>query len=1843
MKKIWMALISCLLSAAILMTSLPLTAAESTGGDPSKDSYSPIEPEDGSGSGQKQNTKEMYISDVITASGRTRAEAEAKISAAGFLAVDGNLNEGAGDYLCLGFKLTEDRDEAITGLKMMTMNGGYEEWDYREFLRENTDGIAAIVGGMEAACRKMKTLLDSGSPTAKTAYDTLNLLCVPETSKSREGMPLGTYLLSSARTYDDYETLILVVQGSTLTFINNQLAVGCSDCYDNDDPAGLNGTDGWVARPYWLDDVVAAAEEKMNAVTGSDDPETAAGELLTGYAVDIDAITDDRNFGDLLSEAAVRYLSETAAEITCDGETYTSVYRLLTEAPRLAVACFVASLPSSIPAKDFGAVVSAFVSDPEGKIPGDIPPLPEVVSPLFEEAVDQLNAMSDDPYSAEGRAAILEKYGDLDEELGFFVTLVQNFISSYREQQEAYAAMLAEKKNELSTEEAMVEFSKQVEENNSQKDENEQPDSDMLFYIGPYDALSEYRFAEKAFLTREAADGTEEKVTDLGAYFELIADAAEKDEETAKALAAAVLGGFEEADRYLAKTVGLPLFIMDACLSPSNTEEYAAQYEESGDVIREAYAELGYGENECTVWVGTNKDMLETEFLARTDATIRAAEEDRVFTDQLLKAQADKHAMDKINDAMMYCGIAMAALGVFVSVYALVTSISFGTMVGFSMLMGLGLFTLGGGGAAWGLGMAGMIAAVSGLFAVILIALLIIAVIVLLIIMLIKKKKKKDEEVERTPIPTIMMDCTLDANNQNIKYAARYDVVRDVDGAPTDLNLEKCNYWNALYYTRSGDGQSPLMTNEDGTAFVVTIDSMKGPDKSVVVSNFGYREAYNLNSRADTDTALYLHCFTEDSLSGTMKKGQGPGKYIESLTMATASRKDLARSAILRKSKDFVILDYDLSPNTDYYTYLGYSTTDDPSKAITDIRASQGTTSFSMQWGDSEAKYVCIYDKNEVSCPIKTPKSATIDGDNTHFVYQIYTSKSSSVGDPILTESLKVVSDLDDVPEGYEYARWFSGGAFDFVSEARDRDYFTTHRFLCFAPEEQYRCYDTGEEYLAGFGFFSGSCAWLGDSADNLEHSAADMGFTVFGPDLTPDAMNDDADKTYIAYATTHNPKKAITDIGVFTGEPGGEGMLSDTIARAGEFFASCIVFGSGDSGYSDGESKVRSIRTSHAYVTKIEDEAYMCEEDDWEDYRVRPRAMYVCGPRSGVKPILLDDVLYTGDFYAVPTANGQNGDLNRLSGSAVSGGLGTGWKSVHALDNYYYDEYDANGDLVSHGSNLGVMRPDAAAVDCQLYLFFKNNTPDLIRGKFISSIEIVGSDEEKGAFDSARYQAMGAGEEIINLSAPLFSDPNDRFDLADDSIVYRADDPKMKGYAESCTFLVVSYQKDSSGSVGTVRIAHQDGESELPAMMEVRDSSGKSLKLYKGKYIAPDGLKRGDKRGGEKTKYAKGYVLYTSTSGEHIGHVGIMENGETGYDSGGLDYRLLLDENEEVFAANGGYEQAVVLYCGAVSAYISDIILTDASGLQNAKTELVKYGYTQYIAADLMGGCAPERYHLGISRTSVASKAIKDIRIVNEILPVQTGADGNPELIGGRPYSLIDDRPFTRINEESLTLNVEGSATPVYIYVTTGNTTEQGRTKNLTKYPERVAITNLGLRCKLGDSKDTVTYWNGVSADSPETTLPESMTASTPVFVAGNCKKMLNGTYKYKGDGVLNGDSYQAALRFRGAKSDWAKEHGQTYLVYTNHSGFTMLQYETGYKAGYLTGSADADAALLSPGGKAVSGKVGTLVSENLSAVTIIVIAAGVITAGVVVIASRKKKKPVSEGQSDHTDAKKQ
>ncbi len=1823
--------------------------------------------------------KVWYVADIKIATGKNREEAASffkKTEYKDYKLLDRNLNEGTEDsYVLLGYLLTENRDEAITAVNTMEMGGGYEFHNYREFMKKHGSSIDSVVYGFRDSCVLMKKLVSSGDPMANYAYNTLNILCVPDTTNGRTGTSLGDYLLDPQRSDDDYRDLLMVCDTSTLSFINSLLACGCAGNYDND---GAKSETDRVSDPEWLTRTIDAAFAKLSSLS--------ADELSKIETERISEVNDFRTSVNSALEAVhIGYLARTSVKKSYEDEKYETAEDLLLKSKKAApLACFIDSLPESITASNFARVFSEFVLD--GMIPKTLEPLPDVVSPWMKSLVDELNTSSNDPFKASAAKAMVSEYGN-NSDLDFIATLIMQFIGEYRLQRAEIDEEL--KKGEKTEEELLKEYTERLESEYYERMEDDtKSTSDLAYYFGAYRILSSYYIDQKSWL--KMPDKTPCRT--LGDYFELIADAA--DLTTQRALTVSLAKNLSATQLYNLKTNGMSVMILNGGISPSNTGFFEAQYAENVTSIHEAYAEAGYAENECTIWFNSNRDMLDNDNgLAFTSDTIREDTLTKNVEFSFDSIARQQGVIDKISKSLMIVGIAGAVAGVLwagaaFAMWAIGSTMTIATMVK------VGLGCLVGAASASTVGTAATVAACFGAIGFIFTLITLVATIVLLIVSATYKIKDRDE-IEYTTIPSIMLDCDLNANEQ-VVTAVRYDPVIDIStGKSADMNdMEHTGLkrWIALYYSRDERAGSPLMAKGE-TAFVSQLGNIAVPEDASPVTKFGEGAAYNINSYntiTDPENVLYLFCYTENSLNGieTAKRG----KYVSNLRLSIASTEQMARDYLLNL-KGYYVLPYNLTPGGKYYTFIGYSTTNIPSKAVTDIRFKYACTDGVVYWGDGSNPYACLYAKPQ--SPLRTSAINSQNEKliyNTEYLFQPYCSKSVNVGDPILADSLRVFGSLTEIKGEYaDYlcASWFSGGAFDFLTDiVSDHDMDGSHVFLGYLTDKKAYSTDTeeleseasraaeesaakensgsseetsdiprpeakgddidweavrnsDEEYLAGIAFFSGTEKKNCDDWMRLESYAADLGYRLLKIDLAAGALkyNDRPGYMYLAYTITRDPKRAITDIGVFTGEPKGNGTLLGHIDRAGVSFEVAQVFQQNNYLATFSTVTIRRPSVTNAYIGRPDEEPSARTwfwNSEWSDYKcdflnnypytMKPRALYTAGPRPGAAPIRLSDVIYGTTADGIPCGRYAQYNTNLFSlatGDAVTVIDGGGWKSVHALEDHFHDTYDEYGDLQTRGTNIGLSRDEANGKDCILYLYYRNaykasdgttavrNIPK--RGAYVAKVEIVGCVEKDTSYDTARYLGMAYGEEIINLSSPLFTEESERYNVFDDTTFYKMKDDPINDYSDKCYYLTVTYQDTSDDAVAMMIIDYQNGDEELPQTLSLpnqykyvieRSAEDKMIHYKKGDSVAPT-VPASDEESGtdKKKKYAEGYVMYCATRrGPKAGRVQVLENLECSDPALKENPRWFAEDiNKNVFYANEYMDQTIALY-GYVEKYVFDIAtvtLEQGKSPQDIELELGQLGFGQIINIDILNGTSMNATYIGVMRTDDPSQALQDIMILHE--------DHGKETTDF-------DYIYERVNDTSLTLNAEFRTEPLYIY------TSKGFYGSTEIWGERTAITNVGVCFSpLNNSRTKKYYWNGVRDVNVK---PDNWRPTNEILDVMDVMGEDEDEYAYLNAALVDYNLAQVNQKegTTGAKQ-YKKDHGYTWLVYTNNSNIRYAKYEEYYMNGLVTGTESGDAAL----------GLASVVSKNSLVVPAVVILLGGIVSGIVLILVKKRKEDVT------------
>ena len=1630
----------------------------------------------------------LYVSDVKIATGKTADEAKKALHDAGYLVYDCDLNEGTETpkrsyksmlilktlsdqqvpkrYTYLGYKLTTDRTRAITNLYVMDEEGGYDKFSYSEFAKSKMPGLQTMVAGMQASCNEMRKKLAAGSYAAKVAKEYLDLFCVPETSAGKTGVPLGDYLLDTKRTENDFRDLLLVLDTLMLNMINAQLAVGVSDSEVCTTTAnGGKTAAGSVASTYtsrngitgytsladnggWLQkaaETMAKNTEFANAKKTDTSPFFAG--KMTEFGAQIAAIK--RAFADnTLSAAAIAYLksekleSSKGAISTALGTTGgCTAYDLLTKGTDRMLCLFLEGLPTICEAHRFIDVLEVCATDCNHRLPVDFTYNKQV---NVDWAPAVVSAIDDELLTPSDKTA----YNAYNTEIEAFVELFKQFTAEYENACAAY-----DKDNDKPLADANADTPAEAEKIAADALENqtEVDAASYIYYVGIRDYFSKYTVYNGKGATRIS----------LLDYLIQATKGKEATDATVKARIYPVVKTLTAAKKYSYKSNGMMTFFLDSVLG---TDELAGM--EAGLSERRLELEDAFGSKTFSIWTNSNKDLMERDGndsgVAMTSRRVMDTLNNQNFQNAFPNEET---ATEKYKKALTKTGVAaMCAIAAGMIAYAGV-KLTF-LIGGYEAMEGVGLL------ASLFLSGCGLTACVSCMlvvFSVVAVIIIAAVAIVYAILYLIELLKPEPTPVH-TKIPDIMLDCIEDGNNR-ITGICRYNVVTDTDGAPADINAFVARKWIALYYTKNSQVGSPLTMGPNGEFFAQTSASTTGPEKSVPLAKFLTASNFNLNNHCyyDTCSGKYLYFFTEDSLAGKTTEIQGVKKYIDAIAIGHSTSDDGTRAYVLRQ-QGYQLLDANLSPNAKYNTYIAFHTTNDKASAITDIRAAYATAAKEIRYGDNI--YESILDETMLKVPATTCEDATAKRQQTSFSYGLYTSKSSRVGDPLLAAGIRYTTDLADVPADADVVSFFGGMPLDFNTydrQGNEKDgdgvsVYDKHYYVYFQSERDANVDYKSKTYLAGLSFFSGSEDMFTE-ADTTEYSMANYASYAYGcklipANLTPGLYNNDEDVTYLGYVYTHNPKRALTDLAVFTGEPK-SGGLPQNISVAGDGYCSCDVYTQGDYWYygNGGGSRQRLMRSSHAYFTTASTEYY---DYYWpEDVAVMPRALYACGPQTDVGPIELGDVVISTTGNKPPTNVNARGNahLSRLTTEGTLENLenqllGDTWHSVHAIDQYYFDKYDANGALLSY-YDIGLgMNPESSALGTgSLYIYYRNGAGPRVRGNYVSNVAICGSATANNAYNEARVNALSVGEDIVNLDNPMTVSDGAFTDMANNrETVYKKTNDDLKNYNDNCYLVAVSYTDNLKDAVGGVRVLEQErGKALLPTATNLPqyDTTVESSS-YRQTAVASTNGEVGAKDSSGRATFS-GYATYVTHNGTAINRVTVrfvntapkasVSGVSAGSENGAAEYFAQRENTTEPFMLKN--EESGTMGCLCLQRnldvsgnnndyYVMSIkVIEDTSydgTLTMSAVKLGAMGYPYIVDFDiaesqLSYGCNTIAV-LGIERTSDPRLAIKDIRLSSDDL--------------GATYTYNYMR-YDRVNDTPVRLD-GADKNGVYIYTTDGS-----------------------------------------------------------------------------------------------------------------------------------------------------------------------------------------------------------
>lgn len=1505
----------------------------------------------------------LYVSETVIETGQNPEKVKEALHSKGYCVYDQNLNEGAGGYdaeLCsyLGYKVTFDKNKAITDLRLMDQDGGYDDFDYKAFLTGRFPGLAPTAQAMKDACIELGNNIEKGKTNALTAKEVLNSFCVPKESTELDGTPLCDYLTDPNRSLEDYKELLIVLNSAILDVINFQLAYGNmeSEIIPTEigktgivSRAGVIGYSGMTDAGNWLGD----AAKKL--IAGYDGKKEQAG-LIDDYTDQIyllrkalnresDAPFTERAENWLKSvSAGCRYDAASGKPVAADG---VSAYDFLSGASDLCLAAFFSFLPEVCGAGHFKDVIEICAYDSAHRLPTKLEYEYRYDTDWMNAVIAEIDGLGFDPYDPDTHTEHYHEVTKFSEEIAGFFTTLEYYFDNYEKAKERIEKDGVDNSSQGAMQEGEI-FSDILAGNQEKYAEQSETDNDVL-YAGTFALLTDFALKSK-------------KTPDFASYLaEIVRLLREKTDDndnewTAMALTYPIIKALTPGQRYAVKTTPLLSFFANITAGETAAAGILAQLPGKKAELLE-----GIDAERLSVWFGTNKELIESETLSMTSQNVRRAVESGKFSAATSK---DYSLTDHNLHVLVWFSVGTV-------IFSGVTAILFVVMtkfLGVPLTIGA-IIKIGIGGifgvTAFSAGMTAM--CIIATVAVVVVIILVMVCLMLLIYYLIEKYEKK-KPVYST-IPTIMLDCTEDENNRVLE-AVRYDAVPDQTGMPADINCRQGIKWLALYYTKDPLVGSPLTCQTVGAGIDLSAErnasasrlqeigekctffgSAKGvtasDSKSESLTKFGQYGLYNLNANCFEDEVkgLYLWFFTEDSLAG-IARTKDQKKYISEVTVAISKRdknlSDPARDYIL-SMKGYFLLDIDLAPsNEDFAVYLGYATTDLEEEALRDIRVAYGNNAAAVTYG--EVTYTNVLPGGLRFVPMKTCEQSDAGRTETPFFFQLYQAKTMGRGEdaapPILAGSLNVVNSYSDIPDGCEPIALFGGAAYDFNSWNEkgewsgnyDRNPDYRHSIVYYSTERPYKSTDKNAvQYLAGISFFNQSTFEYHPVSSTDEYYikryysptkyVESLGYKLLDHDLTGGIHDRDDARTNLMYCTTYNPYRAITDMGIFTAEPKSQGC-PDNLLSGGVGFESCAVFKLLDNYYWSERCEVFSISYAHAYFTND-----LADEMSGDPF-LSTRAMYTAGYRSGVLPLKPADVVISVKDDVIPTASGANADLYFLDDfnakRPVGAGLGKNWKTVHPLDRYYYDSYLASGDLASC-FNLGLGEKGTCdTADGSVFNMFVRNVslPNRVRGNYVLNANLVSSFEESASYDVARMAAMQMGEEIIGIESPISLMTVSYPDLIREAALY-SDDVKFDTYGDGCILLSVSYTNSISSALGDIRIMEKAQGTTFPINISKQLENFGTVTYYYGnvaQLVGKSEYDEKDEKGRIRTSAEKAAIneqkpavtLYTTKTGmkinrlliQQMAHIGFSEENRKWYDNpnGAGDYFLKCAESEDVF-----------------------------------------------------------------------------------------------------------------------------------------------------------------------------------------------------------------------------------------------------------------------------------------------------------------------------------------------------
>lgn len=759
---------------------------------------------------------------------------------------------------------------------------------------------------------------------------------------------------------------------------------------------------------------------------------------------------------------------------------------------------------------------------------------------------------------------------------------------------------------------------------------------------------------------------------------------------------------------------------------------------------------------QVSVWIGVNTEIYKnSESVYLTSALARkvAASNRYNMLTQTETVEDELKTSQKVYNAMMIvASVGAVALGVLVMglmLGAKATAFIASAPIIAGWAVGIGT-------ASTALYISHIVSVVSG----IVLAIVAVCIIILLIIYFVEKNQEDDgpsgPEFKWIDIPQFIYD---QGTQLNAETAAIYQVV-DLCGTdtPADLNGYQDEIpWMCLYYSKSLNAGKALVTNRDNT-FTVAYNDMGTPEGFSPLTFFEEGIAANLNEGAEGE-AVFAYFHREGGAEASSTE-ETLGKYIADVILTSGSSESEAISAI--RKKGYTPVYNNITSDSKVFTYIGYKTTDDASKAITDLRVaySAGVDKKGGKVTLGSASYgICGYVGELILC-----ETAYASAGSPILAYEELTYNGETKKYP----GILVTSVFGDVPEGYEPVNLFCGGpAFDFngggnweaiqVNEngkvyaghgTESSEFWTSHTYVYFNPSVKYT---SGTSYLGGLAFFSTEYTKkeISSTQAQLSSNYAYMEEMHWSPLSRQNVGGMQFDtETLLCYTETFNPYRAIYDIRFYEAELAAVGVAYN-LNQNGMAYVACDVFAEGGGGLS---SDLRTIRATHAYRSP-----YWYEGGGLTDLMMA----LTFGKQYVSKSTLSHDFAgaYQGNYEVEKTSWYPYEAYHTINSTGLYVGGNNGSDSPLTLEDLYITsspkdvpsslEYTPVRDFKdSYGSCANISKI-CRFEDCEyLFIYIRRPDPNREKPKYIKSVTVAyaGDVDTSTPSDYCTYQLIGQG-----------------------------------------------------------------------------------------------------------------------------------------------------------------------------------------------------------------------------------------------------------------------------------------------------------------------------------------------------------------------------------------------------------------------------------------------------------------------------------------------------------------